>query len=473
MRYTFALVFAMLACGLSWWWIGAMLWAEEIPPAAVYAPPEEGTSPALVRTIQLPPLPGYESPKPVVAADVKGNVVVMAQGMTDSPLGCDLLVWRSTNRGRSWGMPENLTKVAKRSERSLEYRTYYDPWMETDGRGHYYAVYAHASDGRPHLLRSRDGGATWLRPLYIPWKGVDRPVLGISPNGKTLVVAGSMINGARRREEFAGRWRHRSDVFVSDDHGDSWEKCSEPFAEGEHAIPFSVVIDDSSRVASSWIVKDESVGSRSVVCTSHDHGRTWTTNTLVDSLQPDRPHPFNGARFPVVAADGKGNLHAAYVSSAGGTMMVCRSRDWKSWEPSITLSSTTAEEIRMAAIDAIGPMVHVTWVERTGETWQAYYRGSRDYAKTWSEPCCLSEEIELSDGTIQSGFELWASDDQTGVTDDGLGRIHAVWCVDGGSVIHATLQWGRPSSSAEQADATERRNRTFDVDGEPLPPADQ
>ena len=107
----------------------------------------------------------------------------------------------------------------------------------------------------------------------------------------------------------------------------------------------------------------------------------------------------------------------------------------------------------MAAIDAAGPMVHVTWVERIGNTWHAYYRGSRDFGASWSAPCCLSRKLVLPDSSVQTGFKLWASDDQTSVTDDGLGRIHALWCIAGGGVIHATLEWNTPTSQGKRGAA--------------------
>ena len=104
----------------------------------------------------------------------------------------------------------------------------------------------------------------------------------------------------------------------------------------------------------------------------------------------------------------------------------------------------------MAAIDACGPMVHVTWMERIGTNWHAYYRGSRDYAETWSSACCLSQTIVLSDSTIENGFQIVSDDDQSSVRDDGTGRVHAVWSIRRGGVVHAIVDWSPKHVSAEQ-----------------------
>jgi hypothetical protein len=105
----------------------------------------------------------------------------------------------------------------------------------------------------------------------------------------------------------------------------------------------------------------------------------------------------------------------------------------------------------LAAIDASGPMVHVMWLERIGKTWQAYYRGSSNHGVAWSDPCCLSQSFVLLDSSVTNGFQLYGDDDQSSLRDDGLGRIHAVWCVKGGNVVHAIIEWSSRSSAAKQS----------------------
>lgn len=328
---------------------------------------------------------------------------------------------------------------------------FFDPWLETDRRGHFYFVHVLRSDGRPLIRRSKDAGSTWSNPLPIPWKWCDRPVLSVSPNGQQLVVAGSMTektdkyptgpldptapDTARKiREAF----HFSSGIFISKNQGDSWEKVTSPFDDA-HAIPFSITCNDDGTIAVSWIV--EGNGSRSAVTVTEDFGKTWTTTILVESLQPERPHSFNGERFPVLSMDGGLGLHVAYVTAGATALMIRHTPDGKVWNEARRFSSEAADEVRMAAIDACGSMVHVTWIEKSGTNWHSFYRGSRDYGETWSSPLCLSKIITLSDTTIANGFQITSDDDQSSVTDDGTGRVHAVWTTNGGDVVHAMIDW--------------------------------
>ena len=451
-KYSFVISITAAVCAALWLWLRSAPWAEAIPPASPYPSLNQDAQPWVVQTSTLPALAGYKSPKPVVAADEKGIVVVVAHGVTDDPLGSDMLVWRSVDRGNSWSPPDNLTKRAKDGE------FYFDPWLETDGRGHFYFVHALHSDGRPLIRRSKDAALTWSKPLPINAKFGDRPVLAVSPNGRRLAVAASMSektasysskpldsNDPKLEEKLRAAFRHYAGVFVSTNHGESWETWPSPFGD-QHAIPFSIVVDDTNRVAAAWII--EGGGSRSVVSVSEYQGRSWATTVLVESLQPDRPHPFNGERFPVLALDGASGLHVAYVSVGATALMVRRSADWKNWDDAASLASDAAEEVRMAAMDACGPMVHVTWMERIGASWHAYYRGSRDFGETWSTACRLSEAIVLSVSSIANGFQIYGDDDQSSVRDDGLGRVHAVWCIAGGSVVHAIVDWSSNPKNA-------------------------
>ncbi|HEY0985220.1 sialidase family protein [Schlesneria sp.] len=406
----------------------------------------QSVSPELVSSRQLSPGPGFQSPKPVIAADRSGTVVVLAYGLVNDPLAGDILAWRSIDRGEMWGLPENLTA------RSTAGELRFDPWVETDRRGHYYAVYGLRSDGQTLFRRSANGGASWSHEMPIRWRHGDRPVLAVSPNGRRIVIAASMSepvpdaatrpldgNAPNVHELLRARIRHYSGVFLSNNFGKSWQRLPPPFGETTQAIPFSVVIDDDRQIAASWIVEGE--GSTSQLSMTDNDGETWRNTVLVESLQPDRPHPFNGERFPVVARDGSGRFHTAFITARAEKLLTRSSSDGREWSDATQHSHPSAEEVRMAAIDAIGPMVHVMWMERQGETWQAYYRGSSDHGKTWIDSICLSNSIQLKNGTIVDGFQIYGDDDQSSLRDDGRGRVHAVWSVQGGIVIHSVIDW--------------------------------
>jgi hypothetical protein len=243
--------------------------------------------------------------------------------------------------------------------------------------------------------------------------------------------------------KLAAAVRFFSGVFVSADRGGNWEQLPGPLGD-THAIPFSAVVDDAGRVAVSLVA--EGGGSWSFVCTTADRGRTWSEFELVAGLQPDRPHPFNGERFPVLAAGGDGSLHAAYVGAGAKGLFVRTSRDWKAWADPVRLTEGDVAEVRMPAVAARGPLVHVTWLERRGGRWQAYYRGSRDGGRSWSDKVLLSVPHAGSQLVGDDGFDRVSDDDQTSVTDDGSGTAHAVWVVRGrrpgaGVVWHAVVRW--------------------------------
>ena len=424
--------------------------AEPLPYPGVL----KSGSPVLVRSNQLPSAPGFQSPKPVIAADRNGTVVVLAHGIVNHPLASDILAWRSIDRGDTWLPPKNLTS------RSTAGDFRFDPWIETDRRGHYYSVYCSRSDGLTIFRRSADSGVSWSQELPIRWVHGDRPVLGISPNGRRIVIAASMsepivgtpatpLDGSalNLRELLRARFRRYSGVFLSNDFGKSWQRLQPPFGENIQAIPFSVVIDNERQIAAAWIVEGEDSTSR--ISVTDDQGRTWHNTLLVESLQSDRPHPFNGERFPVIAQDDSGVLHTAFISAKAEKLLTRYSSDGRTWSDATQHSQGTAEEVRMAAIDAIGPMVHVMWMERRDRTWQVYYRGSFDHGKTWIDSICLSNSMQLENGTTVDGFQIYGDDDQSCLRDDGQGRVHAVWSLQGGIVMQAVMDWPTESPNGK------------------------
>ncbi|MBL8817326.1 MAG: hypothetical protein JNL58_14970 [Planctomyces sp.] len=403
--------------------------------------------PRLVSCRQLSALSGFQSPKPVVSADQNGNVVVLAHGFVNSPLGSDILLWRSSDRGVTWDLPRNLTNLAKSGK--IEF----DPWLESDRRESYYSVYASRADGSIVFCSSHDGGKVWAEGRRLLWRHADRPVLGISPDGMRLVIAASMAELAAdastdvldpKAADFAQKLRERyrvsAGIFVSEDQGNHWKRTPSPFGDNRQAIPFAATIDSTGLIAATWILEGE--GSSSAVSVSSDGGNTWHETLLVQSLQKDRNHPFNGERFPVIAGNSVSGLHVACVNPEMRSLQYHNSKDGRNWSRPVSLSSRSAEEIRMAAIDAIGPFAHVMWMERVGVTWHVWLRSSRDFGKTWSEPLCLSASIQFSDDTTASGFAIYGDDDQSSLRDDGQGRIHAVWCITGGRVLHCIVEMG-------------------------------
>jgi hypothetical protein len=403
----------------------------EWQPADKCVPKQFSTDPIDSRPVLVSsaPLPGATiAAKPVIAADCCQTVVVTAQYVK---MGCvGLPVWRSRDCGATWEPARQLRDFPGHTEFNA------DPWLVTDGRGRYYCVHASARPAWPVLRRSSDGGEHWSDSVIVA-TGVDRPVLGVNAKGKPLVMAASV---AKQTRFFVG-------VFISRDRGNSWNRLSSP-VHNSHAIPFSVVVADGGRIALACVAAGS--GSRSVIYSTVDYGCHWAEKELVANLQPDRVHPFNGERFPVLAVDGENNLHAAFIGSRAKSLYACSSRDWTNWLAPQLLSDSDAEEIRMPAIASQGSRVHVLWLERRGRRWKTYYRGSRDMGRSWSEKVHLSVPTPSSRMVNTDGFSLFGDDDQACITDDGQGTVHAVWAVggsngsDSSNIWHAVVRWRRP-----------------------------
>lgn len=452
---TIPLVLVVVLCMTAWLYVDSLPWTYVTAPSP-YPHVDPRAQPDIVTVSQLMQRDGILSPKPVVAADPMGNVVVVAHGISpDPPMGSDIVAWNSHDHGVVWSSWTNLTN------RSESDTIYFDPWIETDRRGHFYIIYSQTiADGCPAIRRSKDGGRTWSNEITLPWTFCDRPVLGISPNGRDLIVAGNM---SEKTDEFPTtpvpggtgfkeEWVHNyGGLFLSNDFGETWEKLNGPY-DDLNVVPFAVVVDDDARrIAASWIVAGHgshnldtwSRTSRSTATVSEERGVSWTETVLVESLQPDREHPFNGERFPVIAMDGQRHFHVAYVDDMASQLKHRKSVDGKTWNEARNLSQDDAEEVRMPAVDTCGSMVHITWLERTGEMWHSYYCGSGDYGENWTSPLCLSKSMTMSDKKYVEGFKLESDDDQSSVRDDGTGRVHAVWSIRGGRVIHAAIDWKR------------------------------
>jgi hypothetical protein len=361
-----------------------------------------------------------------------------------------LVSWRSHDRSQSWDEPQALENWPDGS------KIVGDPWLQTDRRAVFHLVHTAVPGMVLGYRHSADAGGTWSDAVKIT-EGADRPVLGVSPSGKRLVIATYLAeksasypkeplnaNDPQLQAKVEAAFRHSLGIFCSEDRSKHWRHLSGP-SDLTRAVPLSVVIDDNGRIASSCIAAGG--GSRSLVCSTADGGKSWAIEELVAHLQPDRPHPFNGARLPVLALDGNSALHVAYIGPLANGLFIRRSENWREWSKPEQLSSLDAEETRLPAIAAFGPIVHVTWLERRGERWHAYYRGSKDAGANWSGPLRLSEPHSGSTLIAADGFDLVSDDDQSSIADDGAGIAHAVWAVSGhnsqqpGRIWHAAIEW--------------------------------
>jgi hypothetical protein len=190
-----------------------------------------------------------------------------------------------------------------------------------------------------------------------------------------------------------------------------------------------------------------------VVGSTADGGKAWAVTALAEALQPDRDHPFNGGRFPLLASDESGGLQAVYVGAGGTALWAVSSRDWTNWSEPLRLSAGGVKEVRNPAIATAGEIVHAAWMERDGDRYQMRYRASKDGGATWSDAQTLSRPHASSPLVTEQGFHIVGDDDQPAVADDRAGKAHVVWAVggkaDGGHAVwHVTVGWGPPKQSA-------------------------
>ncbi len=184
----------------------------------------------------------------------------------------------------------------------------------------------------------------------------------------------------------------------------------------------------------------------------------WSEPTLI----PNWPKNATFVGDPWMDSDRRGRVDLVHTSLHDGILVFRRStqakglfvkrlKNWDQWNEPQRLSNPAAEEIRMPALSSYGSMVHLTWLERKKGRWQAYYRGSSNQGLTWSDPLILSVPNPGSALIDKQGFALTSDDDQSSVTEDGAGTVHAVWAVRGlptksaGRIWHAKIHWQAPS----------------------------
>jgi hypothetical protein len=445
---------SLLTVGLltAGWWF---LWPDESTPRdreplPLVPTPEEASIPVLLSSGPLPGAGNSLLAKPVVAADRDLRVVVTAMKASG---GMDLLRWRSTDGGRTW--PEQA--AFENSPAGCDFLA--DPWLATDHRDRYHLVHLSTSMKDRNTCpcvyrRSADGGRTWPLITRVA-EQADRPVLAVSPSGKRLAIIGMVhdptappltvaeLQDPAIKTAAANRVMTQG-VFRSGDRGKTWQRLPAPPGV-RHAVPFSTVIDDAGRIAGAWVVNDGK-GSQSIIGSTADEGKTWSVEVLVAALQPDRDHPFNGGRFPVVALDQSGRLQVVYVTAGGAALWATTSRDWTTWSAPIRLSAEGVGGVRNPAIATAGDAIHAIWMERNGERHQVRYRANKNGGATWSDTLTLSRPHAASPLVTEQGFHIVGEDDQAAITNDCAGTAHVVWAVgrrqDGGyAVWHATVAW--------------------------------
>lgn len=421
----------------------ALLWIScPRPLAAQQEPP----------TVQVAPgqrLPGdlnFSGFEPVVAADAEGRVIVAAMSQGSAPR---VVTWASTDGGKTFGIPSPAPTEGGRPQ--------FDPWLVSPGPGRFYfsllGKRSRARGRSVYLLLSEDAGKTWTTTKEFAPDGIqrppDRPVFGVSPDGKHAAMAfvGSGPGGPLQ-------------VWFSLDGMKTWVAAPTPVTTpSAGGLPFGIVIDDSGRTAVGYHHYSKSTSARHLqVSVTGDYGRAWQRHDLGRFLvNENSPIPEkNSASISLYAcaaalAQGAGGVFQALSAQAGekpdGVDVWYRtSKGGERWSAPVKLSHGPAVLRGHPVLAASGQRVHASWLEVKDGWCNVVYRGSLDGGKTWSAVTQVSKAESSSGLQTVHGFRSFAGD-YMGIADDGRGNAHVVWAVSGagkrgarGEVWHALVR---------------------------------
>jgi len=367
----------------------------------------------------------YSGFEPVVAADAKGRVIVAAMSQASAPR---VLIWTSVDRGKSFSMPAQAPTDGGAPQ--------FDPWLVSSGSGRFFfSLLGNSSKVRGksvYLLFSEDAGKTWTTTKeFTPVEfDPDRPVFGISPNGKLAALA-----------FVAGGPGGPLQIWFSSDGMKTWAAAATPITtRTAGGFAFGIVIDDSGRTVVSYRHKSTSAHHLQLSVTG-DYGRTWQRHDLgrflLNENDPLAEHLsgislyFSGA---VLAQSTGGVFHAlsarAGEKSEGVDVWYRTSRAAESWSAPVKLSQGSAELRGYLVLAASGQRVHASWLEVKDGWCNVVYRGSLDGGKTWSAATQVSKAKSRNGLQTANGFRSFAGD-YMGMADDGQGNAHVVWAVSG------------------------------------------
>jgi hypothetical protein len=397
-------------------------------------------------------LPGkYNGSEPTVAADPRGGIVVAAmhyyRPAIDAAPVSRVVCWRSADGGKKWFGPEPLRKWPD------EYGSQFDPWLQQDGRGRFYAAYLAAqekkSDGiAPVFQRSDDGGRTWNAPTVLG-RNADKTVLAISPNRKRLLLTFTPMDQPRPLVRLSR----------SDDQGKSWHPLGPPVVPNRASyICQGLAVNNEGGIAAGWTVQapGPKSGNRLIkllLTLTADGGATWTEVELA-RFQPKQEDGAGGTlhsyALGALTLDGSGVVHAAFLrpgERAKVDVMICSTKDFRTVSDPVKLSEDDASSLRgYPAVVASANRVHVAWVERQGEVSNVWYRGSGDGGKTWCSRLRVSNPERPTELLNKDGFKLVLGD-YISLAEDGRGAVHVVWDVGKsrselrGEIWHSIVAW--------------------------------
>ena len=213
---------------------------------------------------------------PVVAYDARHDVwMISSLGLNDpGPSGAAVVVNRSTNGGKDWGLPVTVSEAPPGAD-------YDKNWVACDNTatspfyGNCYHTWDDFGDGDRILMStSRDGGITWSAPVMTAkrWYGLGgQPV--VQPDGTVIVVGANAFTKAIiafRSTDGGTSWGDEVIVSNARDHGVPGNLRSDPLPSSE--------VGSNGRVYTVWSDCRFTKGCKAndIVISTSDDGITWS-----------------------------------------------------------------------------------------------------------------------------------------------------------------------------------------------------
>jgi len=345
--------------------------------------------------------------EPALAADPNAPYVYLLVTRIGQPKPCPgncpsayMALERSTDGGKKWSAATPLC-ACKGSWQ-------YDPMIEVvPDTGDVYAAYLNGFN--TVFLKSSDHGLTWSPPVKtygnVSW--TDKPALAMSDDGRDVYIS---FNGPTVGDPY---------VAQSHDFGKTWTQTKLVDSKRYYfAFDADVLHDGTVVFAESSIDYSGPATSpvgivKHVAFISHDLGKSWT-QVVVDTVDVGEPCTSAGCGpdfyigHEAMSADDNGNLVYLYdgaTTEFGPQRIFAKtsSNEGATWSAR-TAMSVAGENATTPAVEQIGNGDARAWYMQTGngdapDTWNVWYRSSKDGGTTWSTP------VNLSDATSGAGYK--------------------------------------------------------------------